>query len=286
MSTVLLTGAGGFIARRLAQTLQAVGMQVLGASHSVATLPGYARVFPASLGETLLPALAMQPVDVVVHTALATGPDAYRLNVRGTSRWLDEGRAAGVGLQILLGTLSAEQGALSDYGRAKWALEQRFAAADEVTFRLGVVVGDGGMYARIRSSATRLPATPLLDGGRQLLYVVGIDALCAVLRDVVLSNGAGLRGRAWNLVQPEPVTLRALVEAIQRRSGKRSLLLSVPSKPALAGLRVLESAPMIRLPVNSNNVRGLIQQGQHRFASDWAQFGYPEQPLEALIARA
>jgi nucleoside-diphosphate-sugar epimerase len=284
MTTVLITGAGGFIARHLAQTLHAAGLRMLGASHSAATLPGYDRIFPASLGETLLPALAAEPVDAVVHTALATGPDAYRLNVDGTARWLDEGRAAGVGLQILLSTLSAEAGALSDYGRAKWALEQRFAAANEVAFRLGVVVGDGGMYARIRSSATRLPLTPLLDGGRQLLYVVGIDALCTVLRDTIVSNGAGLRGRAWNLVQPEPVTLRAMVEAIQRQAGKRSLLVPVPTKPMLVGLRVAESVPLLRLPVSSSNVAGLRQQGQRRVQSDWAHFGQPVQPLEALIA--
>lgn len=286
MTTVLITGAGGFIARHLAQTLHAAGLRVLGASHSATTLPGYDRIFPASLGETLLPALAAKPVDAVVHTALATGPDAYRLNVEGTARWLDEGHAAGVGLQILLSTLSAEADALSDYGRAKWALEQRFTASGEVAFRLGVVVGDGGMYARIRSSATRLPLTPLLDGGRQLLYVLGIDALCAVLRDAIMDSGQGLRSRAWNLVQPEPVTLRAMVEAIQRQAGQRSLLVSVPTQPVLAGLRVAESVPMIRLPVSSSNVAGLRQQGQRRVQSDWERFGQPEQPLEGLIAAA
>lgn len=286
MNTVLITGAGGFIARRLAQTLARAGMTVLGASHSAAALPGYGRVFPASLGETLLPALASQPVDAIVHTALATGPDAYRLNVAGTSRWLDEGRAAGVRLQILLSTLSAEADALSDYGRAKWKLEQRFAGADQVAVRLGVVVGDGGMYARMRRSATRLPVTPLLDGGRQLLYVVGIDALCAVLSAAILSNGEGLRGRSWNLVQGQPVTLRELIEAIQRQAGRRSLLLPVPTAPVLAGLRLIESVPMIRLPIGSSNVRGLMQQGQRRIVTDWARFGQPEQPLEALIAAA
>ncbi len=286
MTTVLITGAGGFIARRLAQTLDDAGMTVVGASHSAGVPPRYGRVFSASLGETLLPALASQPVDAIVHTALATGPDAYRLNVAGTGRWLDEGRAAGVGVQILLSTLSAEADALTDYGRAKWALERRFAAADEVAFRLGVVVGDGGMYARIRSSATRLPVTPLLDGGRQLLYVVGIDALCAVLRNAIASNGAGLRGATWNLVQPQPVTLRAMVEAIRRQAGMRSLLVPVPTGPVLAGLRVVESVPLMRLPVSSSNVRGLIQQGQRRVASDWARFGEPEQPLEVLIAQA
>lgn len=286
MTTVLITGAGGFIARHLAQTLNNSGMTVLGASHSAAALSGYRAVFPASLGETLLPALTGQPVDAVVHTALAAGPNAYRLNVEGTSRWLDEGRAAGVGLQILLSTLSAEADAPTDYGRAKWALEQRFAAAGEVAFRLGVVVGEGGMYARIRQSAMRLPVTPLLDGGRQLLYVVGVDALCTVLRDVIANNGADLRGAAWNLVQPEPVTLRAMVETIQRQAGKRSLLAPVPTGPVLAGLRVLESVPMIRLPVSSSNVRGLIQQGQRRIDADWERFGQPAQPLAALIAAA
>jgi len=286
MSAVLITGAGGFIARRLAQTLNDAGQTVLGASHSAAKLPGYQRVFPASLGETLLPALAAGPVDVMVHSALATGPDAYRLNVEGTSRWLDEGRAAGVTVQILLSTLSAETNALSDYGRAKWALEQRFAAADEIAFRLGVVVGDGGMYARMRRSATRLPVTPLLDGGRQRLYVVGIDALCAVLRDTIASNGEGLRGRSWNLVQPQSVTLRELIEAMQRQAGRRSLLLPVPTAPVLAGLRLIERVPMLRLPVTSSNVRGLRQQGQRRIDTDWERFGQPVQSLEALIAAA
>ena len=286
MTTVLITGAGGFIARRLAQTLDDADFSVLGASHSAAALPGYSRVFPASLGETLLPALAAGPVDAIVHTALATGSGAYRLNVEGTARWLDEGRAAGARLQVLLSTLSAEENALADYGRAKWALEQRFAAADAVALRLGVVIGDGGMYARIRQSATRLPVTPLLDGGRQLLYVAGIDALCAVLRDIIAGNGADLRGAAWNLVQPEPVTLRAMVEAIQRQAGQRSWLVSVPTKPVLVGLRLAERVPMIRLPVSSSNVAGLRQQGQRRFQSDWGHFGQPEQPLEALIAAA
>lgn len=286
MTTVLITGAGGFIARRLAQTLADAGGRVVGASHSGAAAATYDRVWQASLGETLLPALAAEPVDAVVHAALAEGADAYRLNVQGTARWMDEARASGVGLQIFLSTLSAEPGALSDYGRAKWTLQERFVAADEVVFRLGVVVGDGGMYARIRRSATRAPVVPLLDGGRQLLYVASIDTVCAALRDTVLTGGAGLRGAAWNLVQPEPVTLRALAAAINRQAGRRALLLPVPARPVLAALRVAESVPLLRLPVTSTNVRGLMQQGQRRFPSDWARFGYPAQPLEELIATA
>lgn len=287
MTTVLLTGARGFIARCLAQTLHTANVRVLGVSHSSgADAPSFDRVFQASLGDSLLPALAAERVDAVVHTALAGGADALRRNVDGTTRWLDEARAAGVPLQIFLSTLSAEENALSDYGRAKWTLQGRFVAAGEAVFRLGVVVGDGGMYARIRRSATRYPLVPLLDGGRQLLYILGIQTLCDVLRDTVLGNGAGARGVAWNLVQSQPVTLRALVEAINRQAGRRPPALSVPVGPALGALRVAEALPLLRLPVTSSNVRGLMQAGQRRFPSDLARFGYPDQPLETLIAAA
>ena len=286
MTTVLITGANGFIARHLAHALQRAGMRVVGVSRRGDALPGYDEVWTASLGDSLLPALAAAPVDAIVHTALATGADSYRLNAEGATRWLDEGRAAGVPLQLLLSTLSAGPDALSDYGRAKWTLETRFVEAGEVALRLGVVVGDGGMYARIRRSALGLPVTPLLDGGSQLLYLVGIDALCAVLAGVIETNGAGLRGRAWNLVQPEPVTLRTLVQAIQRDAGRPSRLVSAPSRLVLLPLRVAESLPWLRLPVTSTNVQGLIRQGQRRVEADWAHFGRPVASLEDLVRSA
>ena len=278
--TVLITGANGFIARHLAKTLGQAGMRVVGTSRAARPVAGFDRVYQASLGDSLRPALDAEPIDAVVHGALYSGQNAYTVNVDGTTRWLEEAEAAGVPLQIFLSTLSAEPDALSDYGRAKYELEQRFTAAQQIVVRLGVVVGDGGMYARIRSSAMRLPVTPLLDGGRQLIYVLGIDTLCYALRDALLAQDAALRGEAWNLIQPQPVTLREMVEAINRRT----LLLSVPAKPVLAALRLAESVPLLHLPVTSTNVRGLIQQGQRRFPSDLARFGYPEQSLNALIA--
>ena len=185
---------------------------------------------------------------------------------------------------MLLGTLSAQPEALSPYGRAKWTLEQRFVAADEVVLRLGVVVGNGGMFARIRRSATRGPLTPLVDGGQQPLYLVSIETVCNALRDAINRGGAGLRGRAWNLVQPEPVALRRLIEAIQQHGGHRALLLPVPLSPVLWAVRVLESLPGLRLPVGSANLHGLRQQSEYRVVADWEHFGYPVQSLEAMLS--
>ncbi len=126
----------------------------------------------------------------------------------------------------------------------------------------------------------------MLDGGRQLLYVAGIETLCTALRDTITSDGAGQRGAALNFVQPEPVTLREMVETINHQAGRRTVLLPVPAGPVLAALEIVERVPLLRLPVTSTNVRGLIQQGQRRFPSDFERFGYPEESLEALIAAA
>ena len=246
MTTVLITGANGFIACNLAPALKDAGMRVVSTSR----------------------------------------PDAYRVNVDGTTRWLDEASAGGVPLQILLSTLSAAPDALSDYGRSKYVLEQRFIARDQVIFRMAIVVGDGGMFARLRESARRSPVVPLLDGGRQPVYVLGIGFLCNVIRDCIVANGAGLRGCGWNLQQPQASTLREVTAAICRGYGFRRLLLPVPLRPILALLVAVERLPFPTLPVNSTNVRGLIQAEGQSYPSDFARFGFPEESLDVLIARA
>jgi hypothetical protein len=148
-----------------------------------------------------------------------------------------------------------------------------------------VVVGDGGMFARMVASTRSAPVVPMLDGGRQLVYVLGIGRLCAILRDVIRANGEGLRGRAWNLQQPQPHTLRAVIEAICRGYGFRRLLLPVPARPILVLLLALEKLPLPKLPITSTNVKGLIQGAARAMPSDFDRFGYPAETLDELVAK-
>ncbi len=286
MTTALITGARGFIARHLAPVLQAAGLRVIGVSRQAGPLPGCAVVHAAALGDSLAQVFAGERVDAVIHTALDGGSHAYQTNVEGTRRWLAEAQAAGVTTQVLLSSLSADADARADYGRAKYALEQDFLAAGQIVFRMGVVVGDGGMFARMVESTRRYPFVPLLDGGQQLIYVLGIDFLCEVLRDTVQSGGTELHGRAWNLQQPTPYPLAEVITAITAAYGFRRLLLPLPAQPLVGLLRLFEKQAFVRLPVTSTNVEGLIQQGRRVIPSDFARFGYPEESLDELIRRA
>lgn len=284
---VLITGASGFIATYLARRMAASGWAVYGVDPSGANArAAYTEIQPASLGDSIAPFLSAIRPTAVVHTALDPQPNTLEFNVSGTTRWLREGRAAGVKAQILLSSLSAEPNALSEYGLGKWALEQEFARANEVAVRLGVVVGPGGMFAKLVDSARRAPVIPLLGGGQQLLYVLGIERLTEILRDMMVSEGEGLRGRSWNLPQPEPVTLRQMMETIARAYGLKRVMWPVPAKPLLWGAKLFEKQSLLRLPVSSTNIRGLIQAGTRAFPSDYARFGYPVQPLDQLVAAA
>ena len=155
-----------------------------------------------------------------------------------------------------------------------------------MTARLGVVVGPGGMFAKLVASAQRAPIIPLLDGGRQLLYVLGVERLTEILRDMLARDGEGLRGRAWNLPQPEPATLAEMMATIVRVYGLRRVSLPLPARPLLWGAQLIEKQALVRLPVSSTNIRGLIQAGQKRFPSDYARFGYPAQTLDELVLAA
>jgi hypothetical protein len=125
-----------------------------------------------------------------------------------------------------------------------------------------------------------------LDGGRQSVYVLGIDFLCNVIRDCIAANGEGLRGRGWNLQQPTAYRLRDVIAAINRGYGYRRVMLPVPVRPILALLQLVEKLPAPRLPITSTNVKGLAQAAAQETPSDFARFGYPEEDLDTLIAHA
>lgn len=295
---VLVTGARGFIARHLAPILQQAGLVTLGTSRSPGAVEGFDEVYQAYLGDSLLPVLkdrrpAGYRISAMVHCALDSDSSSdilWRVNVDGTTRWLHEAKECGIGLHVFLSSLSADAEALSDYGRGKYLLEERFLAQGQVVLRMGVVIGNGGMFGRMQESLRRSPVIPLLDGGNQLIYVLGIDFLCSVIKECILDGGEDLRGRAWNVQQPRPYRLRELLAAIKADFGLRALLVPVPSRPIVIALSALERLPVLgwaklKLPVSAANVQGLIQQGQRTFPSDYARFGHPEESLQELLAR-
>jgi len=143
VKTVLITGANGFIAGLLAARAKSRGCRVVGTVRRAGAIAGFDATYPCTLGESLQPVLEHERVDAVVHTAYCAGSDEYRVNVDGTTRWLEDTRSHSVSTQIFLSSLSAASEDASEYGRAKRELETRFLPVGGVVVRLGLVIGAG-----------------------------------------------------------------------------------------------------------------------------------------------
>ncbi len=255
---ILISGATGFLGTHLRRRLIAAGAEVAG----LAREPGRAAKanpecawFPYELPHLPSPAAFEPRVDVFIHCAYE--PSSARestsaLNVEGTRRLVNECRARGVGRFILISSMSAHEGAESEYGRSKLACESLLDPARDVWVRPGFIIGNGGIFLRLSQMIGRIPAIPLFYGGHQLIHTITVDELTLAIERIIEKE---LRGLVL-VGEAEAVELRDFYAAIARCQGRRPFFVPVPGGPALAGLRATERLG-VPLPFTSENLLGL-----------------------------
>ena len=163
MSPILITGANGFVGRALGPAVQKAHFATLGVARNAAQLPGYDKVYHGQLGQPLIGVFGEQKIDVMIHCANASGPNDYELNVGGTKILEEQARNAGVSRQVFLSSISVLQASPSCYARAKKDLEKWFAKKNEIVVRLGMVIGNGGIFAKMKNIVKKYPIMPLMD---------------------------------------------------------------------------------------------------------------------------
>jgi len=275
---LFLTGVGGFLGSHLAAHWAASGHQVSGASRSAAANPGLCRVVPFLLGEALNPR-DLAGIDVVVHLAYDRMA-GFAVNVEGTRLVHATATAAGVPRQIFVSSYSARPESISEYGRLKSHLETYFLERGGTIVRPGLVVGDGGLFFRNMRKILASPVMPLLDGGRDLIPVVAVDDLAAAMTTLLES-----RAGAYNLFNPELVTMRRFIETINRAGGHRAFYFNIPVRWA-TGLLSLSEKLRIKLPIDSDNLRALNQNQECIHKSDLQTLVPAYRSFEEMIAAA
>lgn len=286
MKTVLITGGRGFIARNIAAELKKEGIKTIAVSRTPDPIEGFEAVYPGRLGVPLAEVFDVERVDVIIHCSNHVGRDDLSINVKGTIIWAEQAKENNVGLQIFLSSISAKRDSISSYGQSKYLIERWFLVNTQIVFRLGLVIGNGGIFGKMVDVIRRYPVVPLIDNGRLRTYITGIDFLCKVIKDVLCDGAESLKGRIWHMQQPEPVTLRKVMEAIRIHFGYSCLFLPIPSLLLLPALLFIEKLPFLKLDISSNNVRGLRQNAREEFSSDFAKFGYPTRSLNDMVKYA
>jgi NADH dehydrogenase len=238
---VVVTGANGFIGRHLVKHFTAAGWEV----RSLAR-PTW------ELGRPL--GSVVDGADLVIHTALApySSPDAHERNLEGSRVLIEEVRNHPPTRLIFISSVSARPDARSSYGRDKFALQSMLAGPRELAIRPGLVLGDGGLFHRIRSVLRRGRVVPLVGGGRQLVQTVYVDDLVAAASAAV---DQGLSG-VITVAERTPVRFSELLRETARLMHRRVLFVSVPARLVALGLMSAEKLG-IALPVSRDSLVGL-----------------------------
>ncbi len=206
----LVSGATGFIGRRLCQQLVARGDNVTALSHSGACLPDGTPTLAIDLASRDVPAEWLQGVEVVYHLAAiahrqAPAEDYQRLNVEASLQLARRAAAAGVGCFIFLSSVKAMGPSLDGrarceedtappqdaYGLSKWraecALRDEFADGTMavIILRPTLVYGavpKGNLRLLARGVERGLPRPP--DGGARSMVALPdlVDLLCDLSR--------------------------------------------------------------------------------------------------------
>jgi nucleoside-diphosphate-sugar epimerase len=268
-SSVLVTGASGFVGRPLVGALVRAGYTVRAATRKQAAS------FPSGVERVLVPDFS-RPVDwdavvrgagIVVHAAGLAHADSSeipearfdRVNRVATHELCEAAARAGVKRFIFVSSVRAQIGpsaahALHEtdeprptdaYGRSKLAAEAAVRACGvPFTILRPVVIYGPNARANIRS-LVRLASLPLplpfagLTNRRSLL---GVDNLISVIL-FALANPA-TAGETFLVADPRPVTIREIFTMLRRAQGRRPGLIHVPSNVIRLGLAAVGCGPL------------------------------------------
>ncbi len=195
--------------------------------------------------------------NVVIHAAHDFTAAAKEKNIRGTRAWFEVARGT---RQIFLSSYSARPDAGSEYGETKYAIEKIFLDAGQAVLRPGLVIGNGGLFAKQRAALLKTPVVPLIGGGRAPVAAIGIAHFLDALA-VVIEQG---RHGAFNLFyEPQP-SAREFVGAVK---GGRGWVLPVPAGLALGAAHLIE-ALHLPVPVNPGQIRALAANDSSPWRSD------------------
>jgi nucleoside-diphosphate-sugar epimerase len=255
--TVLVTGAGGFLGSHVTELLVARGTRPRVLARPGEPLPGTPGdgaldVVWADLTDRAALEAAVEGIDRIIHCAARTGPwgpqaEYWRTNVRGLETLVEVALAAGVPRIVHVSSITVhgndvggaadEQAPLraepNPYSRSKVAGERllermiREDGAPVTIVRPGWIYGPGdtASFARLAGIIQKRRMIMMGSGENHLPLIYVRDAAQGVL---LASDADHAAGRAYLLVNDEPVTQRDFLSAIATELGVPSPTRRIP----------------------------------------------------------
>lgn len=275
---LVLSGASGFVGSAIARSFGVRGWSVSALSRSAPALRQSGLTWH-SYDLAGPPPDAFENADLFIHAAVATGTrgQVFTTNVEGSRRLFELARRCRVPHRIFVSSLAAQPDALSEYGKSKYAVEQFIDAASETIVRPGLVIGNGGLFARMARFLRTSSVVPIIGSGREPLQAVYLGDMVEAISRIADRRLAG----SFTLALP-PIAALDFYRLLCTRLNARPRFVRVPFPAAEIAIAI---AGLLRvpLPVERDSVLGLKNMKVHDAADDAQRLGLRMHDLEKSI---
>lgn len=225
MSTVLVTGATGFIGRRLVPALIDAGHEVRAMTRRPESYDGPGEAVGADVmdRDSLVPAL--EGVDAAIYLVHSLDdPDFERKDAEAARNFSSAAAAAGVEQIVYMGGLGDEDHDLSPHLRSRREVEGLLGTdgVPVTVLRAAIVVGHGGIsWELTRQLVKNLPAMVVPKWVGTRTQPIAIDDVVRYLAGVVGQDEA--LGRVFEIGGPETLTYRQMLQGVALAMNGRKL---------------------------------------------------------------
>jgi uncharacterized protein YbjT (DUF2867 family) len=229
---VLVTGATGFIGRRLVPALGAAGHDVTALVRDAAgyDAPPDVRVVegdlldPGSFGA----ALDVDAAYYLVHSMRAGG-DFETRDRRAARNFVDAASIAGVERVVYLGGLGEDRDNLSPHLRSRREVERVLASGSYAltTLRAGIIIGSGSAsFELVRQLARRLPVMVTPRWVETDCQPVAVDDVVTYLVGVL--DRPETAGGTYDVGGPEVMSYAEMLRRTGRQQGREPRIVPIP----------------------------------------------------------
>ena len=300
MSTVLVTGASGFVGSHLLPELLGAGHRVVALVRSPASGEKVTRRLSAALAANLelrtgdvdrpatLPA-AVAGVDAVVHLVAIPrdsngGRQLLAVNLDGTRNLVAAMQASGVKRLVHLGALGVEDRDELHYAKSKARAERavRESGLDWTILKPSLLFGPGDGFFNIVADLVRLSPgiVPVPGDGRSRFQPLHVGDLALCLR--LSLERPETMGHAFELGGPRVWTYREITAEVCRGMGRRRAILPMPV-PLITFVAGAAEAVHLPFPVATDQLRQLALDNVGPLDGVHAAFGFIPRRMEGEL---